>query len=263
VFFSPTRTGCQVVEQVARGISAERVETIDLTSPLSDTLGVVNVKSDVVILGAPVYGGRIPSLAVSRLRRLKAKKIPAVLVVVYGNRAYEDALLELKDLALQIGCVPVAGSAFIGEHSYSTSAYPIAAGRPDLDDLAIARDFGRQIGNLLRHINSVENLHPLHVPGNFPYRDYPGNIDHVCPTTDEATCQLCGGECASVCPSAAIVIHEKVITDPAACILCCACVKACPTGARKMDNPRINRSREWLLTKCAIYQRPGLFFVTP
>ena len=76
------------------------------------------------ILSAPVYAGRLPIEAVRRLRRIKAGEAPAVVVVVYGNRAYEDALLELQDLAGEQGFRPIAAGAFIGEHSYSTTGSP-------------------------------------------------------------------------------------------------------------------------------------------
>ena len=54
---------------------------------------------DLVLFGVPVYGGRIPSPAVQTLRRMQGSRTPAVLVAAYGNREYDDALLELADIA--------------------------------------------------------------------------------------------------------------------------------------------------------------------
>ena len=82
-----------------------------------------------------MYGGRLPADAVKRLSNLKGHNTPAVIVVVYGNREYEDALLELNDLAIEAGFKPVAAGAFIGEHSYSNKDSPIAHGRPDEKDI--------------------------------------------------------------------------------------------------------------------------------
>ncbi|NIT57570.1 MAG: ferredoxin, partial [Aliifodinibius sp.] len=69
------------------------------------------------------------------LDAIKADKTPVVCVVVYGNRGYEDALLELKNTMTKSGGIPVACAAYIGEHSYSSSETPIARARPDTKDL--------------------------------------------------------------------------------------------------------------------------------
>jgi hypothetical protein len=69
-----------------------------------------------VLVGAPVYAGRIPPAAAQRFLTLRGNDTPAIPVVVYGNRHYNDALLELADLLTSAGFVPVAGAAFIGEH---------------------------------------------------------------------------------------------------------------------------------------------------
>lgn len=62
----------------------------------------------------------------------------AIIVVVYGNWDYVDALIELRDIAVKMGFKPIAAAAFIGEHSFSTEDSPIAYGRPDISDLNIA-----------------------------------------------------------------------------------------------------------------------------
>ena len=86
------------------------------------------------------------------MRRVKGDGTPAVLVVVYGNREFEDALIELRDLMVEQGFRPVAGAAFIGEHSFSNDATPIALGRPDAEDLVKARAFGEEVRTTLdRH----------------------------------------------------------------------------------------------------------------
>ena len=40
----------------------------------------------------------------------------------------------LKDLAVEAGFKPIAGGAFIGEHSFADSKFPIAHRRPDQKD---------------------------------------------------------------------------------------------------------------------------------
>ena len=49
----------------------------------------------------PVYAGRVPALAVERLKGIKTSGVKFVIVAVYGNRAYEDALVEMQDVATE------------------------------------------------------------------------------------------------------------------------------------------------------------------
>ena len=132
VYFSPTKTTQKVLEAIANGVGNKNVEHINLTSPNSKTKIFADFIDELVILGAPVYAGRLPEEAARRISRLKGNNTPAVVVVVYGNREYEDALLELKDLAVTSGLVPIAGGAFIGEHSLHARNFQL-----QLDDLTL------------------------------------------------------------------------------------------------------------------------------
>ncbi|MFC1976557.1 flavodoxin family protein, partial [Chloroflexota bacterium] len=145
VYFSPTRTTKTIVENIAQGMQVNEVRQLDLTPPKTEAQSLEPVKDDLVIIGAPVYAGRIPVEAVQRLQSLKGDSRPTVIVVVYGNRAYEDALLELQHLALEMSLLPIAGGAFIGEHSFSSVQKPIAHERPDPEDLQKAQAFGQQV----------------------------------------------------------------------------------------------------------------------
>ncbi len=64
------------------------------------------IRGGLTIIGVPVYTGRVALEAVRGIQRFKAKNAPAVLVVVYGNREYEDALLELQDIVVEAGFTP-------------------------------------------------------------------------------------------------------------------------------------------------------------
>ena len=119
---------------------------------------------------------------------MRAHETPAGIVVVYGNRAYEDALLELRDLVIEQGFIPIAAAAFIGEHSYSTEATPIAHGRPDALDLARAQEFGALIRDRLAAPGGWRRTSPLPVPGAYPHREWIPPTD-VAPVTDEALCR--------------------------------------------------------------------------
>src|SRR3990172_6317137 len=164
IYFSPTQTTRKIIEGIARGIRIGTVEHVDLTPPDARMRKLAEMHDELAIIGSPVYSGRLPTDAVSRLRRLKGNDAPAVIVVVYGNRAYEDALSELRDLAIEAGLKPVAAGAFIGEHSYSTDATPIAVRRPDAEDLIKAKEFGTMIHEKMRTIRALDELPPLLVP---------------------------------------------------------------------------------------------------
>jgi len=258
IYFSPTRTTQQVLTGIAQGIDTNDVIHLDLTPPGVRGRTFEVGPETVAVLGAPVYGGRLPKVAVERLYRVRGNGAPAVLVVVYGNRAFEDALLELKNIAEACGFVPIAGAAFIGEHSYSTEAMPIAPGRPDAADMEKAVAFGQQVREKLAQ-TSYEDLPPLYVPGNYPYKEQkPSTGTSPAPTTIADLCTLCG-DCAAVCPTAAITVGDTVITKAAVCIRCCACTRACPTGARVMEDPRILRTAAWLYEEHSARKEPEVF----
>ena len=60
-----------------------------------------------------VFAPRVAETAMERLGKIRGKQVPAILIVVYGNRDYEDALIELRDYACEAGFIPVAAAAFI------------------------------------------------------------------------------------------------------------------------------------------------------
>ncbi|MDY6968424.1 MAG: 4Fe-4S binding protein [Spirochaetota bacterium] len=259
VYFSPTKTTQKVVESIAQSIGVEAVEQFNLTSPESITIEFDEMKDELVIIGAPVYAGRIPIDAVKRLQRLKGNNTPAVIVVVYGNREYEDALVELKDIAIELGFKPIAGGAFIGEHSFANEITPIAKGRPDSKDLEKAGEFGRIIKKKTESIQTLNDLPQLQVTGNHPYKER-AKLPKVSPVTLESLCVKCK-KCITVCPTAAITLDDVITTNSGVCILCCACVKNCATNARVMEEPQIIKIAEWLNKNFRERKEPE-FFIT-
>ena len=258
IYFSPTQTTQKIVEAIGRGLSIDKVDRIDLTPPESAKKPFEPVREALAIIGVPVYGGRVPIEAVDRLKRLQGHDTPAVIVVVYGNRAFEDALLELKEIVTSVGFKPVAGGAFIGEHSFSDDATPVAPGRPDNSDLQKARALGEAVLSKLDNAISLDDLPPLQVPGDFPYKERKNRSD-VAPVTHADLCIQCE-TCVAVCPTAAVSLKEAIETDTGLCILCCACVKNCPTTARKMENPGIRKAAEWLVANFSERKEPESFF---
>ncbi|MFC1964422.1 4Fe-4S binding protein [Chloroflexota bacterium] len=234
-----------------------RVEQFDFTMPEAETMEYEEITGGLAIIGAPVYAGRIPLEAVRRFQMLRANDVPVVLVVLYGNREYDDALLELKDLAEGLGFKPVAGGAFIGEHSYSNEDMPIAKGRPDAADVKQAQEFGEKIIDLLSAIDSLSNLSPLQLPGNFPYIER-RPTSGITPVTDETLCNKCE-ICVTVCPTNSITVNDTVQSDHDTCIWCCACVKYCPLQARHLNDSVINQKRERLYLDCSERKEPELY----
>jgi len=258
-YYSPTKTTRTILQGIAEGLKADSVQDMDLTLPETKTTPLDNKQEDLVILGVPVYEGRVAKTAISRLQQLKANKTPAVVVVLYGNRDFEDALLELGDLAGDLGFIPIAGGAFIGEHSFATETRPMANGRPDEQDLAKAREFGAGILAKLEKLGSWDDAVQVDLPGNTPYifRDRSPLADRAATTMAE-TCTLCG-TCAELCPVGAITIEDTVLTDNMACTLCCACVKGCPTDSRVVDDPTVNKIANWVSKNFQARREPEVF----
>ncbi len=257
VYFSPTGTTRKVLESIAKGITVEDVEHIDLTLPEGAQKTIPLFSDELAIIGAPVYGGRLPVDAISRFKKLKPSKTLAVVIVVYGNREFEDALLELKNLAVELGFYPVAGGAFIGEHSFATKDIPIANERPDSLDVQKAIDFGADIKEKVTALRSADAQIDLAIPGRFPYES---KMHHmvVSPVTKEEICTVCG-TCASVCPTEAISINSSVSTKIELCIRCCACIKNCPTGARIWEDSKMKKIATWLSENFSTRKEPLIF----
>jgi ferredoxin len=258
IYFSPTGTTQKVLESIAKGITVEDVEHINLTLPEGAQQTIPAFSDELVIIGAPVYGGRLPVDVINRFKQLKASNTLAILIVVYGNREFEDALLELKNLAIELDFNPVAGGAFIGEHSFATKEVPIANGRPDSQDVQKAMDFGAKIKDKVTALLSPDAQMDFGIPGRFPYEADGARSMAVSPVTKEDTCTVCG-TCASVCPNAAISINGSVATKIELCIRCCACIKNCPTGARVMEDSMWKNIANWLNENCNTRKEPQIF----
>ena len=146
IVFSPTG-GTKKVADCLTGTLEGDVTTVDLTDSKQDFDAVQLTREDVAVVSVPSYGGRVPAVAAERLRKVHGNGARAILVCVYGNRAYEDTLVELEDTAKQAGFQVIAAVAAIAEHSI---ARQFASGRPDAQDAAQLSDFAKQIETLCR-----------------------------------------------------------------------------------------------------------------
>ncbi|MCQ4636704.1 EFR1 family ferrodoxin [Anaerovorax odorimutans] len=251
MYFSPTGTSGKIAGAIAGGISQAmdcQLETIDLTEPEVRDREYSFSDQDILVLGYPVYAGRVPEVLQAPLRRVKGNGTSAVLAAVYGNRDYEDALIEGQDILTEGGFSVIGAGAFIGEHSYSKK---VAAGRPDGEDLACAKRFGEQISDKLKN----SQLAAIEVKGNRPYKDPMPDMPFLPKTTD--ACTDCG-ICADKCPMQVIHRDDPRIVDQG-CILCSACVKSCPVDAKYIAAEPIVKIRGMLETKFMDRKEPELF----
>jgi ferredoxin len=260
VFFSPTGSTKKILDAIAKGFGADQTETIDLTLPANETEVVQAGEERLVVFGVPVYEGRVGKTALDRLQRFRGNNTPAALVVLYGNRDYEDALIELADFTTEAGFMPVAAAAFVGEHSFARKDRPMANGRPDDQDIEAASAFGVQLRAKMDSLSAVTTAARVTPPGNRPYVEHDrSGMEEKAATTREDRCTLCG-ECAAVCPVGAIAVDENAVTtDALACILCNACVKHCPEGARVVDDPMINKIVSWVFRNFQDRSEPQVF----
>ncbi|MFW6275218.1 MAG: EFR1 family ferrodoxin [bacterium] len=256
--FSPTGNSKLVGKIIAQNIKANSTQQIDITRPRvrEQTLSLTSV--DLLVVVVPVYMGRVPALLENWFSKIEANNTPVICVVVYGNRVYDNALLELKDILAKRGCVPIAGAAFIGEHSFSNSQTPIAAFRPDSIDLDICKAFGSEINKMITEANSLTELPTVSLPGKYPYGGVTRlwSVDFL---NVSDRCEQCG-KCAEVCPMDAINPVNSRDIDIDKCISCCACIKNCPNIARTMKDSKVKDASVRLFNNCKERKEPELFF---
>jgi len=259
-FYSPTSTTQKIVSAVAAGTGVNPLCIIEnnLTFPEHEETFIDIEPDDLVILGGPVYAGQLANKAHNRIEKIKFHNNPAVLVAVYGNRHYDDALIDLREMAIRLGLKPIAAAAFIGEHSYSTRDFPIAKGRPDNEDRQSARDFGRQIAERMADLVSLDNLSLLKLPGTDPLPPS-RQINAAHAETSQNKCIKCG-ICETVCPTGAVFFKKTYQTDAERCTICCACVKACKRKARIIISEHIPQLREKLVSEHSERRSPEFFF---
>ena len=254
--------------------TGSKLITIDLLKPDTDYASYHFTAKDVCLVGVPSFGGRVPDVVIERLKKMSANKAKAVAVVVYGNRHYDDTLLELKDVLEGIGFTVIAGITANAKHSIFKQ---YATLRPDAEDKTELKTFA---GEILCKLYSLRNAagigvadsanadgsadgsaddsadgsaddsadgssntcagDSITVPGNRPYREYPGHP--LKPITNDY-CVLCRA-CVKKCPTEASPQDAPDTTIAEKCITCMRCIAACPFDARSLDKAAVAAAAE-------------------
>ena len=246
ITFSPTGGTRRASEFLCKGFDAE--STITELCTQEENLNYPNIEADdLVVISMPVYAGRVPALATERLKKIISNGAKCVIIAVYGNRAYEDALVEMQDTATEMGFQVIAAIAAIAEHSVCRM---YATGRPDDID---AKELAALSVAILEKIKENKPFAPLALPGNRPYKQ---GCTGPFPTAND-NCTDCG-TCASQCPTGAISIDNPKGNNNELCIGCMRCVSVCPVHARGIGE-RLNMLAERLKPLCSDRKQNELF----
>lgn len=249
LLFSPTGGTKQVSEHLAIGLqqAASHTTITDLCVKAQHFTIPNLAEDDLVILAMPVFAGRVPAFAIERLRAIPSHQARCVVVAVYGNRAYDDALLELKDEAQKQGYRVIAAVGAIAEHSIIRD---YGHGRPDAQDRTELHAFAKRIA---QKIANGDDSTPT-VPGQYPYKQ-----PIACPQpTADSHCDQCG-LCVRLCPTGAIPQDNLKSVDKDKCISCMRCVSVCPTHARGTGKMKRFLIAQMLKKPCATRKQNELY----
>ncbi len=242
IFFSPTGGAEKVVHIISRQWDENAVR-IDLSNSEIDFTKCDIDREDMVLVAMPSFGGRAPAVAIRRLKQISGNDAKCTLVCVYGNRAYEDTLVEMEDAAKECGFKIIAAIAAVAEHSI-LSQY--ATNRPDAIDEKQLTDFAGRI--------SEKDGEGAIIPGNRPYKKS-GGVGLVPKVTKD--CVKCG-LCAEKCPVKAID-KENFTVDSKECISCMRCIRQCPHNARKVNGAMVSAAALAIKKACSVRKENELF----
>ena len=181
-----------------------------------------------------------------RMKIISGDKTPCVPVAVFGNRAVDDALLEMSELAEKCGFVTVAGCEMVAPHSIDPQ---FGAGRPDASDKAKLHEF-------LEKLKAAESFSPAKMPGD---PNYASKKTPFLPLYPMASKECIGcGICEKYCPAGAIK-GKHMRTVPTKCISCMRCVSMCSTESRKVPAPMRLAAHLTLKKLCSERKEPKFY----
>lgn len=206
IYFSPTGTTRKIAEHIVTGLGIRTVSYIDITTPAIRADTAVEIKSDCIVIGFPVYAEHMPSFVRDYLENIKYRNQPAVVFSVYGNMDYGLSLREAYDVLAARGLKVTALGTFIAEHSFSTKTVPLADGRPDQTDRAEAENFGVRAAEKITQNMDVRIIDREKIPGKIILL-------------------------SRILPKNSSKVFTKILVADSQCTKCMACIKTCPVGA--------------------------------
>ena len=248
IYFSPTGGTKKVLDILMNEWQIEK-EMIDLSVQGFDQRYQLD-RNDLCMIAVATYRWLVPEIVINRLVKIKGDYTQTILIVVYGNRDYEDTLLELKDVMKDNGFNSIAAISAVAKHSIMNK---FASDRPNEMDKMQLEVFSKEIMHL---VDTKEKYDDLKVPGNFPYHQYKG-----VPFKPKANkrCNGCG-ICARACPTQAISLELSKIVDKNKCISCMRCVNICPNHARQINPLLLKFASKFMAKSCSLRKENQLFF---
>lgn len=244
IYFSPTGG----TEKICKGIT----KNIDGNFTAIELENVVSnkefTKGDLVVLALPCFSGRVPAYCKEKLEMLEGIGANVVIISVFGNRDFDDELVEMEDIMKGKGFNIVAAGAFVAQHSITEK---IGTGRPDERDYEDFERFANEVKTKLADANFDE----FEIPGNRPYKEV-GKSSFI-PYGDD-TCIYCNA-CVEDCPVNAIPEDNPIDTDPDICFSCMRCIVVCPVECRAID-PEKKEATTKRLSEIAGERKDNIWF---
>ena len=245
IYFSPTGGTKKVADILVSNLTGEFCE-VDICCDIEK---MALQAEDVCLVSVPSFAGRVPQIAVERIKKISGNGAKAVLNCVYGNREWDDTLTELQDTLESCGFICVAAVAAVAEHSIFRQ---FATGRPDKDDAKELAEFARKITEKLEcgvfgELNLAGSHGTYKELANIPFK----------PEANDA-CGNCG-ICAAGCPVGAIDKNDPRNTNKEACISCMRCRDICPKHARNLDSAFMQAAAENMALKLGGHKKNYLF----
>ncbi len=257
IFFSPTNSTLKITTTISDALKFEKLKDLNLTFPSKREMENIGAEADILIFGAPVYIGKVPSMIIPTIKNMIGKNRWIVPIAVYGNARQGNALSEMIYLFRERGFRILAAASFIGEHSFTSNDFKLAENRPDFNDLKIARSFGYKIREKLESAPSE-----IDIVGQKPdisqlnSEKRARNLINIIRAHDER-CNHCMG-CWSACPTGAIDMITLEINEDE-CIKCCACVKCCNFNVREIIITMTPETKEKFMGFSKIRKEPEFF----
>lgn len=253
VYFSATNVSKKYAQAMGKSLEKEIVE-YDITLPINRNPSIAPrfTKDELVILSLPIYGGRVPTICLDYINAMKGENTPCVIVGTYGNRHYDDALVEMEDIVSEQGFIVIGAAALIGRHSFSDE---IAGDRPNEKDLEEAANFIKEVVK-----KECKPLEKGTIPGNRPYKERGGTMPLGPSTTEECIdCKIC----AKKCPNGVISVEnpKELVKEATECLRCHSCVVKCPKQAKYFDGDSYKAMVERCIEGFGKLHKENLYYI--